>query len=318
VISIGVKVRGFVKLEAFNPETGERRLLADWFPNQILLSGMAQMDLRSDWMDWCQVGTSDAAVSEVQTSLQGHVAGTSTLAPAETIVGAQATPPYYGWRQTVYRFDLLTGSNQNLNEVGVGWGDGEPGNENTLISRALIVDINDDRITPTWKVGEQLDMTYELRYYPPLVDATGDVTLNGVVYNYIVRAAAVTSTFDWGTPVGDQMGMRPAAGYWVAWDSDIGAITDAGPTSGLSANCDNSNQYDLVVAPAYTIGMVCDCGSAGWNLVGGMRSLVFNTKAGSYQVQFTADIAEPTAGDPIPKDNTFSMHFQFDLSWDWQ
>ena len=251
-----------MKLEAVNAVTGKRRLLADWFPNQILLSGMAQMDLRSDWMTWCQVGTSDAAVSEVQTSLQGWVAGTNTLAPAGSIVGAQATPPYYGWRQTVYRFDVLTGSNQNLNEVGVGWGDGSPGNENTLISRALIVDINDVRITPTWIVGEYLDMTYELRYYPPLVDATGDVTLNGVVYIYILRAAAVTSTFDWGTPIGDKMGMRAAAGYWVAWDSDIGAITDAGPTSGLSANCDNGNQYDLVVAPAYTIGMVCDCGSA--------------------------------------------------------
>ena len=309
-------MKGFIKLEAVNAETGERRLLAEWFANQILLSGMAQMDQRTDWMTWCQVGTSDAAVSEVQTSLQGWVAGTNTLAPAGSTVGAQSTQPYYGWRQTVFRFDPLTGTNQNLNEVGVGWGDGDAGNENTLISRALIVDINDVRITPTWIVGEYLDMTYELRYYPPLGDVTGTVDLNGVTYNYILRAAAVTSTFDWGTPVGDQMGARPAAGNWVAWDSDIGAITDAGPTSGLSANCDNSNQYDLAVAPAYTIGMVCDCGSAGWNLVGGMRSLVFKTTAGSYQIQFGEGAG--ATGNKIPKDNTFTMQFQFEMSWNWQ
>ena len=113
------------------------------------------------------------------------------------------------------------------------------------------------------------------------------------------------------------MGVRTGAVYWVAWDSDIGAdITDAGPTSGLSANCDNDNQYDLIVAPAYTIGLVCDCGSAGWNLAADMRSLVFKTKAGSYQIQFGEGAG--ATGNKIPKDNSLTMHFQFDLSWNWQ
>ena len=110
------------------------------------------------------------------------------------------------------------------------------------------------------------------------------------------------------------MSLIPGAGFWVAWDDDNGAITDAGPPIGLSANCDNSNQTDLDVATPYTVGMICDCGSAGWNLANDMRSLVFKTKAGSYQVQFGSVVGD----NPIPKTSSFSMHFQFDLSWNWQ
>ena len=61
-IVVRPSIKGFMKLEAVNPVTGARRLLADWFPNQILLSGMAIMDTRDDWLTWCQVGASDAAV----------------------------------------------------------------------------------------------------------------------------------------------------------------------------------------------------------------------------------------------------------------
>jgi hypothetical protein len=318
-LSTGLTMKGFVKLESYNPETGKTKLLADWFPNQILLSGMAIMSDQSNWIDWCQVGTSNVPATPQQSSLQGFLAATNTIVPNGTTQGAQGAAPYYGWKQRIFEFPARTGSNEILTEVGVGWNGGPAGG---LISRALIVDINGQQISVAWEVGELLLMTYELRYYPPLNDVTGDVTLDGTVYNYILRAAAVTDTGPWGLNIGNQIGqISNSTADWAAWggispDGDIGEITDPGPTSGLSANCDNANQFDIDIPTAYSVGMGCNCGSAGWNLDDGIRSLVFSTTAGNYQIQFgDAPFAD---GNSIPKDINFTMSFQFDLSWNWE
>ena len=311
-----VGISGYVKkVEAIHADTGVRRILYEGGPNQILLSGMQPLGDRGDWMNYCQVGTSDAAVSNLNTSLQGWVAGTNTV--FLTTTGAQSTPPYYGWKQKIFRFPILTGTNQNLNEVGVGWDDGRPGFTDTLLSRALIVDILGVRSTPTWVVGEYLDVTYELRYYPPLIDVTGNVTINGLGFDYILRALAVTSTSAWGTNIGALIGQYSLnASDWSAYDGAIGAITASVP-SGIAAACDNANQYNFAVgSPDYTQGIGVDCGLSGWNLVAGLRCIRIRTTAGDYQLQLTADgTGGGTPGDPLWKTAGFHIAATMHLTW---
>ena len=309
-IPINVGIKGFVKMEAVNSETGERRLLADWFPNTILFSGMAIMSDRSDWMNWCQVGTSDAAPAQSQTSLQGWLVGTNDV--QSTVTGAEATAPFFGKKEKVFRFAALTGSNQIIKEVGVGWGDGDAG-AGELISRALIVDITGTPIAPTWIVGELLDVTYELRYYPPLGDSTGQVTVNSVVYDYILRASAATDTTAWASRIGEAMGqVSIGTSDWSAYDDDISAdITGTPSTSGAPAPCDNADQFNVPVGiPDYTVGVASNCGTTGWNLAAGIRSLRIKTTAGNYQIQFNGP-----ADERIPKTTSFTMAIQSNLTW---
>lgn len=315
----GPSIRGFVKrIEAVHAKTGKRRvLLAEGCPNQILLTGMEPLADRADWMNFCQVGTSEVAPDPAQSSLQGWVAGTGTQ-HGTSVTGAQATAPFYGWKQKIFRFpDDAIVSNQNLNEVGVGWHAGGPGNEDTLLSRALIVDINGDHITPQWKVGEYLDVTYELRYYPPLVDVTGNVQIAGLGYDYILRALAVTSTGPWGGHIGEAIGQYSLnSGDWNVYDGPIGSIEDSVP-GGLTANCDNSDQYNVAVGlPNYTVGVAVQCGATGWLLANGIRCIRIRTTAGDYQIQFLRTGTD--GSDPshlIPKTVGQTMAAQFNITW---
>ena len=147
----------------------------------------------------------------------------------------------------------------------------------------------------------------------PTGDVTGTVDFNGVTYNYILRAAETTSTEDWGAVIGSAMGQRSATtADWLAYDGPIGLI-DSQP-SGLTANCDNANQYNSAYSQlSNTIGMNSNCGAAGWNVALGIRSLRIKTTAGNYQIQFGVD---PGAlGNRIPKTLSFTMFVKFDLTW---
>ena len=64
---------------------------------------------------------------------------------------------------------------------------------------------------------EFLDLTYELRYYPPLIDVLGTITLDGVVYDTTLRAASVTNADYWGSIIGSQIaGINNTAGnVWL-------------------------------------------------------------------------------------------------------
>jgi hypothetical protein len=196
----------------------------------------------------------------------------------------------------------------NLSEAGVGWGT----SGSTLISRALIIDpITQLPTTVTPLADELLDVTYELRYYPPLVDVTSpQVTLNGVVYNTITRAASVTGG-RWAADIGALIGQYSAfATDWSAYDGDIGPIT-TGP-SGLSAASDNSSQSNLGYSSnSYEIGVRCITGSTGWNLVNGIRSIRVRTTAGDYQTQFNA----ASGGASIPKTVDYNMNMVWTLGW---
>jgi hypothetical protein len=271
---------------------------------------------QNDWFAYCQVGTDNTAPAIGQTGLLGYVAGTNNI--QETVTGAESVAPYYGWKRKRFRFDPGETSG-NLNEVGIGWA-GTSGA--TLVTRALIVDINGDQTTITPLPTEILDVVVEVRYYPPLTDATGTVVLNSVTYNYIVRAANVTSSTAWAVNIGSKIqSIATSNADWSGYDNDIGTI-DQSP-NGVSTPSDNSNDYTNAYSNnSYQIvfGMIVGPGTAnssGWYITTGklLRSILFKTTAGWYQIQFDS---QASPGNGVPKTDLFTMQVQFVLGWDEQ
>ena len=137
-------------------------------------------------------------------------------------------------------------------------------------------------------------------------------TGNGTDYNYILKAAQATDTEAWASRIGEAMGQVSTSNAdWSAYEGDI-SPTIVGFPGGLSASCDNDDQFNVPVgSPQYTVGMAVNCGPTGWNLVGELRSLRIKTTAGNYQIQFGSTVGD----NPIPKTVNFTMAGQFNLTW---
>lgn len=301
------------KFESVHPVTGKRTLLADWSGNILLTAGKYALSQRGDWFTCCQVGNNNTAPSTAHTGLQGYVAGTSTVQAND--YGVTVSGTLYGWRRKTLRFGVGTVSG-NLSEVAIGWGTTDSSN---ITTRALIVDSNGDTTTVTPLIDELLDVTIEVRYYPPLRDTTGTVVFNGVTYDYIARACNVSNKEAWAAGIGDQI--ESVAAFvtdWEVYDGDIGATISDSP-SGLSVPSDNISDY--TVAPAATaainVGMSVGAGvndTDAWSITTGklLRSLRIKTTAGWFQIQFDS---QSSPGNGIPKTNLFTMQMEFILSW---
>jgi len=308
-LRLTVGMKGFMRLQCWRPDPILSRCRIDtgWFPNKILDAGRNQMPQRDDWMTKCQVGTNNTAPLATDTGLLGYVAGTSTLQADNW--GAQGSAPYYGWRQKTFRFGVGAGHGaQNLKEAGVGWATSGA----ALVSRALIVDPFTQLptvVTPL--VDEILDVSYLLRYYPPLVDVSQSVTLNGLNYDALTRAAEVTNSTAWGSYIGRQLGeVSLFSSDWSAFDGNIGTLTQS--PSGLSAACDHANAFNEAYSNnSYQLSMQCNTGSTGWNLAAGIRSLRMKCTAGYYQTQFNRNPGSQT----VPKDINFTMDMAWTLAW---
>jgi len=302
-IKTTIGLKGFFRLRIIN-KFNKIRVDTGWFSNTILDAGRNIMADRGDWMDYCQVGTDNTTPTQSDTSLLGYIAGTSNI--VSTTTGQASSAPYFGWKRKTFRF-AVGDTAANLNEVGVGWGL----SGSTLISRALILDPSTQLPTTITPLADEfLEVMYELRYYAPTTDVViPQVTLDSVVYDTIVRAANVTAV-SWSGNIGSIMGIVTGTSNWVAYDGNIGTVL-TGP-SGISANDDLATQSNSAyVNNSYEIKMNCPCGSSGWNLGAGIRSLRITTTAGEYQTQFDAN----PGGATIPKTSAYSMLMSWTLGW---
>jgi hypothetical protein len=301
IILPGPRIRGFFKLEAHSLSTGRTRLLADWFPNLITDAGLNRIGTGS-YLSACHVGTSNSAPNVLDTTVGGYLAGTTTR-QADTY-GAQATPPYYGWRLITYRFPLgaVVG---NVASVATATAAAN-GGSTILFSRALVLDELGDPTTVTVQADEVLDVTYECRLYPMLTDyeqAAVDITGSGT-HDIIVRASSVTSASNWGQFIGGGMTFNPYGSPSArVTNGVIGAITSSPSGTSLgSLSISNASYSNNSLERAGTMALGLNQG----NLSGGIRSWSFATSVGSYQMQFTPAIA---------KNNTRTLSLTAKVSW---
>jgi hypothetical protein len=294
---INVGLAGKVKLVAVNAETGEERLLADWFDNLITDAGLNRMGSGA-FGDYCLVGSGSTPPTVSDTALGNYIATHSTY---ELTVGAATSAPYYGWERFKYRFAQGAAAG-NISEVGIGW---SATNQN-LFARTLVKDSGGSPTTVTVLANEFLDVFHEIRVYAPASDVTSQVTIAGVVHDTIVRPSYVTD--------GDPGRWRPfraqaiGIGAYISTNFYSGAIgaQTSGPTGGLGGSSPS------VVESAYVQNSlkrtaVISAGLDSSNTAGGIRSLQFGTVGmGSWQVQFTPTIA---------KDNTKTLSLTVEVSW---
>lgn len=292
-------VAGIYSFNISNAITGEVRevsdIIADDHPNMILDIGLEALGTTNIALG-CRVGTGSTPVNASQTTLANTLASTTTQ-QANT-AGIQSTPPYFVWGRRTFRFNAGVAAG-NLTEVGVY----SQLSGNPLFSRALIVDSSGNPTTLTILSDEYLDVTYEIRIYPYLNDQTFTVTLLGVDYTVLVRAANVNSViginssyiFSW-------------ALFWYTsyncyyYNGDIGTIT--GNPSGSAYSLDTT--FGNYVSNSYERTAIASLGLNDGNLAGGIKSVLLRSNKAYWQASFTP---------AIPKDNFKTLVMNYTIGW---
>jgi hypothetical protein len=302
-VADAVGLAGRIKMVATRPD-GTTRIVADWFNNLILDAGLNRIGTGSMGTH-AQVGTGSTAPVNADTALQTRIANSSSVLSTTTAI--QASAPYYGSLIRTFRFNTGVAAG-NLSEVGIGWA-----TSGSLFSRALIKDGNGDPTTITILSDETLDVIYELRFYPPATDSTFDLTLAGVTYNCTRRAGRVTTNQVWNqTSLLDGGGSAGAVNFTSQLSGNnvhyytgaIGAIT--GQPSGTIASAPNATTASTYSNNSYVRDGVHVCPLASGNLAGGIRSAVFFTNIGEFQVEFSPN---------IPKDAAKVLTLNLRVSW---
>lgn len=290
-------LRGLYKLIATNAETGEERVLADWFPNLILDSGLNGIGA-SNMMTQCFVGSGSTPPVNTNNVME-HLLATTTI--SSDVVGAAASGDGgYGWLRRTYSFGAGVAAG-NLSEIGVG------ATSSLLFSRSLIKDGDGNPTTITVLSNEFFSVLYEVRLYPPTADATFDVTIDSIVHHCVMRPAMIGST-SW-VPYGcvnivSTQGSAGAATGVGLFDGDIGATTavPSGASVGLTyATAAPYSNNSLAMAMASPL-----IGLTQGNFGTGIKSMLFGTNMGEYQVSFTP---------PLAKDNTRTLLLNMAIAW---
>lgn len=294
-----VGIGGFFKFEAVNAETGERRLLADWFKNLITDQGMNRLG-SGGGVSHVLVGSGSTPPANSDTQLASHVAVTGNVTANTS--GYVAGPPYYVWTRYTWRFAQGAAAG-NLSEVGVNWNGATSG---SMFSRALIRDGNGNPTTITVLASEFLDVTYELRVYPPQTDVTFQATISGQTYNCTLRPSQlsnqstgwVPSFFAGGGTDYQQLGYTAvySGSLGPVTDSPSGSVANTGSSYTTGAYSNNSFQRDGSLAMGLNDG----------NLAGGIKVFVFQNRIGTFQVEFTP---------AIPKTNAQLLTLNMRVSW---
>lgn len=287
------RMSGRYKFTAIRPD-GRERPLTGWIPNIVTDVGLNLLGT-SSVLNYCHVGTSNTAATVVQTALLGWLAASNSI--QESSSNTQGTAPYFGRKVIRYRFNqgVATG---NLNEVGIG----SSATNATLWSRAVIVDEFAVPTTITVLADEVLDVTYEIRLYPPLVDGASTISISGTNYDATWRAADVTG-FNWHYWIGNTASYTQQSNTHGVYNGLMNASITGLP-SGTSASMSMSNagysnnslQRDATVSYGLNDG----------NLAGGIKSCTISTTLGSYQFEFD---------NPIPKDATKTLALTHRISW---
>lgn len=288
-----VGLAGRFRLQVRGPD-GELRKDSGWFNNLILNAGLNYIGNGLPVATRCQVGAGSATPLVTDTSLQTFIAASSSTVNIENGT-VNTVSEKYGWTRRTYRFNqgVATG---NVSEVGVGWGSGA----SSLFSRALILDGAGDPNTITVLADEILDVTYELRLYPPTADTAFSLTIAGVNYDFTARAADLNT--DMWSP--QSLFSAGVSGPSVtAYQGPIGAI-DGRPTGSASSG---NITYDAYSNNSYQLTGIATFGITSGNVAGGIGALLFRT-SGSWSMQFSVS-------PKIPKDGTKTFTIRVTTSW---
>lgn len=296
-------VEGFFTVRKYREDTMELVQEIGPFKNAITDIGLNKIGTGSA-ISYGYIGSGTAPATTSDTNMANFlkVSSSITAGGSDNITVA----PYWKQRSVVTRFSGFT-SSLNITEVGVGWGNVNA--VNSLWSRALTVDALGNPVTITVLVGEILDVTYTMRYYPPTADATYVVAINGVDYTFNTRPATINSSDMY--PTGSMSGNAIDSITVFGGPTVLGALTGdpTGYTAAANMSAANPLTYvDNSLSMSYS--SVNTISQA--NVAGGITGMVANTSSG---LTFMRTAVQMVISPPIPKDNTKSMTLNFSQSW---
>jgi len=293
-LAVELKLSGHFTMTVTKPD-GSSRVVAE-FDNLITNTGLEQYGLRANnnLINQCCVGTGTTAPAFSDTSLVNQIAYTSTTQPVNSN-GTYANVYASGYIRFTKTFRFAEGAAAgNLTEVGIrvdfGAGNGP------LFSRARIVDGSNNPTSITILSDETLDVTYELRAYRPTGDVTGNITLGGVSYAYVMRQANAEDQ-QWAMPdngFSNRSAPQAFSGDIAAINSSPSGFLGQGTIMSFAAYVNNSRQIDA------THGFALNAPTTS------IKSVVIDTRMGIYQIGFTPVIPKTAA-------NILSLVFRF--SW---
>lgn len=220
-------VQGYMKLVGRKAD-GRERVIADWFPNQIVNAGMNRIGAgASATHAWVGAGTATPQFTD--TDLQSPI---SKNGPAVTGLDANGSviAGGYGWFRRTFRFAAGTVVG-NVSEVAVAWN-----TTNGMFSRALVRDALGSPTVVTILPDEVLDVLYEFRVFWPTSDVLASATIAGVPHAVTIRAMQIGQ---WGTVARDFLTQPRALNQWATYgDAALGA-NDVGPGGALVGSATN-------------------------------------------------------------------------------
>lgn len=314
MIKIPGKMSGHYKLSKVKadsygePVEGTRVQLAE-FDNLITNQGLDFIG-DNDWrvaVQHCHVGSGSSTPQFTDVGLDSPIASVASLAAD---VGSEiSASPYYMY--AVYNRSFPAGAAEgNLSEIGMGWSS----DNISLFSRALIEDSGGNPTTITILSDEILEVTYELRVYISESISNGTVELDGVMYDYIAKAANVanpSSNNGWESPYAIKANDVPAnTNGQRVYDGEIDSTILGVPAgNSLEASSHDGQPYsagDLIASA------VLNWNINSGNLANGIRCMTAKVGWSYWQIRFGAQGTD----DPINKDNTQTLSFTVYHTWD--
>lgn len=302
------RIGGFYRLQAIRPD-GRVRVDTGFFPNLITDVGLNLIGSSQSWVESVVVGTGNATPTNSDTSLAAQVGSTSNR--LSRVGASNQTADRYCYGRAVFRFSAGSAEG-NLAEVGVY-------SSTALFSRALILDGEGVPTTLTILEDEALDVTYEVRNYPPLDDVVTTMDIGETTHDITIRVAEVDSMWDLlggglGAPIGWMAGRATFASCSLyPSTSTLGAVT--GSPSGTPSNNDggsdsayvpNSNARDF----SYTFGL-----TAG-NVSGGAAAILVPLGSQPTSGEAQIGMAYQISVDPvIPKNSGNNLALNFRHAW---
>lgn len=282
------------------------------FQNLITNAGLTRLATTSASLcNWCRVGTGSTAPAFTDTALENQIASHSTSNAGR---GANVAEGYcfanYTW---TFPVGAVVG---NISEIGTGWASDS---NNTLFSRALILDALGNPTTITLLADEQLRVSWQQRRYWPTHDTTGTLVNEGNrggTYSWTVRPAVVGS---WeaggGGMLGDVSGFADNSGSsrnWRRAPSELSGIENGPVWDSL-----NSGSSVFSVAGPLTSKEVRSLTISQNNVATGLQTVVFTGGAsGSGQSDHYNKHAFQVRFDPpLMKTSSDILEVDFTLTW---
>lgn len=293
-IPISAKVQGLFSMEV-RSASGETVSKTEMFPNLVLDQGLELLGTTNP-LEFCSVGSGVATPQKSDTTLEAHIATSTTRPEGKDVISGFNVSEGYNWVRKVFRFNQGTATG-NISEVGVG------GN-NKLFNRTLVKDSQGLFATVTVMEDETLDVTVELRAYVDQNTRQYTVNMSGV--DYTLRTEPVYIPFR-----GNSSHALHSSGViqygTTAYSDGISSRTGT-PTrtvASFTGTGATTRQRD------YVAGSKKQVFEFYWGLNAGnsapTRTIVVPTSVGVYQTEFTP---------AIPKTSDHILRLTFEVSWD--